>query len=391
MKNTAIYLDYNATTPLDPAVLDTMLPFLGEAFGNPSSSSHSFGWQASAAVEKARRQVANTLNAQPQEIYWTSGATESNNLAILGSALAHLKQSTQQAPHILTASSEHKAVLEVCEQAQSLGAELSILPVNRYGQVEPDEIRRNIRPNTKLISVMFANNEIGSINPIREIGQICKEFGIWFHTDAAQAAGKVPIDVDALGVDLLSISGHKIYGPKGVGVLYVRNQNPKVELHPLFFGGSQEKGLRPGTLNVPGIVGLGQALELASELMESEELRLRDYAQCLIQTIHSEAPEVILNGHPTERLAGNISLSFPDLRSDIFSMGLSGLALSSSSACTSENATPSHVLKAIGHSDVLARSTLRIGLGRPTQKEDVDFAAQKLLGLVRKNKDLSIP
>ncbi len=384
-----IYLDYNATTPIDPLVLEAMEPYLKEAFGNASSRSHSLGWRAQMAVDRARRQVAQSIGAKPSEIIFTSGATESNNMAILGAFWAQQERLSGQRPHIITASAEHKAVLEVCLQAQKWGAELSLLPVNRFGQVEVDEVARHIQPQTILISIMAANNEIGSLNPIAEIGQLAKDRGVWFHTDAAQAAGKIPLDVQGMNIDLLSISGHKIYGPKGVGALYMRSEAPRVELQPLFFGGSQERGLRPGTLNVPGIVGLGRALELAEELREAEELRFRDYAQELIENLRHESKEIVLNGHPEQRLAGNISLSFPGLNSELFALGLSGLALSSSSACTSESASPSHVLKAIGLSDELARATLRIGLGRPTSRQDMAVATQKLLDLIRKNKEIS--
>lgn len=384
-----IYLDYNATTPIDPLVLEAMEPYLKEAFGNASSRSHSLGWRAQMAVDRSRRQVAQSIGAKPSEIIFTSGATESNNMAILGAFWAQQERLSGQRPHIITASAEHKAVLEVCLQAQKWGAELSLLPVNRFGQVEVDEVARHIQPQTILISIMAANNEIGSLNPIAEIGQLAKDRGVWFHTDAAQAAGKIPLDVQGMNIDLLSISGHKIYGPKGVGALYMRSEAPRVELQPLFFGGSQERGLRPGTLNVPGIVGLGRALELAEELREAEELRFRDYAQELIENLRHESKEIVLNGHPEQRLAGNISLSFPGLNSELFALGLSGLALSSSSACTSESASPSHVLKAIGLSDELARATLRIGLGRPTSRQDMAVATQKLLDLIRKNKEIS--
>ncbi len=384
-----IYLDYNATTPIDPLVLEAMEPYLKEAFGNASSRSHSLGWRAQMAVDRSRRQVAQSIGAKPSEIIFTSGATESNNMAILGAFWAQQERLSGQRPHIITASAEHKAVLEVCLQAQKWGAELSLLPVNRFGQVEVDEVARHIQPQTILISIMAANNEIGSLNPIAEIGQLAKDRGVWFHTDAAQAAGKIPLDVQGMNIDLLSISGHKIYGPKGVGALYMRSEAPRVELQPLFFGGSQERGLRPGTLNVSGIVGLGRALELAEELREAEELRFRDYAQELIENLRHESKEIVLNGHPEQRLAGNISLSFPGLNSELFALGLSGLALSSSSACTSESASPSHVLKAIGLSDELARATLRIGLGRPTSRQDMAVATQKLLDLIRKNKEIS--
>lgn len=381
-----IYLDYNATTPLDPKVFAVMKPFFEDQFGNASSNSHSYGWQANMAVEKARKQVAELIGADKKEIFFTSGATESNNLAIQGL----VRGLRGKKIHIITAQTEHKAVLEVCEFMSELeNVEVTYLPVNQYGQVSAEQVEQAIQDNTRLISLMMANNEIGTFHPIAEIGQVAKKHKIVFHTDAAQAAGKCEIDVNKLNIDLLSISGHKMYGPKGVGALYVR-QCPNLTLERLQCGGSQERELRPGTLNVPGIVGLGQACSLASELMESEHQRLTDLRQHLIDSILKQVPEAQLNGHPEQRLAGNASLSFKGLSSDLFALGLSGLALSSGSACTSASGSPSHVLKAIGLSDDLAQATIRLGMGRFTTREEVDTAIAKILRMTQKSQEISV-
>lgn len=384
--NRAIYLDYNATTPLDPEVLKAMMPYLTEEFGNSSSRSHPYGWEAEAAVEKARGQVAKAIGAQLKEIVWTSGATESNNLAILGL----LRQFIQTRPHLITSAVEHKAVLDVCSMCQEWGVEVTVLPVNRYGQVEVSQLAEAIQPNTRLISIMMANNEIGSLNPIEDIGRLAKSRGIFFHVDGAQAVGKVPVDVNSLGIDLLSMSGHKIYGPKGIGALYVRGKNPQVLLKPMMAGGSQECGLRPGTVNVAGVVGLGKAIEMAVEKMDEENTRLREMRDRLIQKVIQGLPRVILNGHPVERLSNNASFSFPGLSADVFALGLSGLAVSSGSACNSGNGHPSHVLKAVGLSEELARATVRIGIGRFTTMTEIETAAAKILQMATKNQVISV-
>ncbi|MCB0411063.1 MAG: cysteine desulfurase [Bdellovibrionales bacterium] len=375
-----IYLDNQATTPLDPQVLQAMAPYLEAEFGNPSSKNHSYGWKADMAVKNARTQVAHLLNALPEEIYWTSGATESNNLVIQGLSLKLLGQK----PHLITSAVEHKAVLESCEAAAELGAEVTVLPVNSFGQVEREVLEKAMRPNTKLVSLMAANNEIGTRNPIHDLAEIAHRGGALFHCDAVQGVGKFAIDLKDWNVDFLSLSGHKIYGPKGIGALFVRKGKEQF-LRPLFFGGEQECGLRPGTLNVPGIVGLGKACELCGQLLESESRRLRGYQQKILEALHSVEEHFILNGHPTQRLCNNLSLSFPKISADVFPLSLSGLAYSSGSACTSGSGKPSHVLKAIGLEDLAARATLRIGLGRFTSESEVEQALEKILQMVKEN------
>lgn len=378
----SIYFDYNATTPVDPEVLKAMQNYLECDFGNPASQSHSFGWAAEAGVNKAREQVATLIGALPSEIIFSSGATESNNLAILGV----LKAAGLGPHHLITTRVEHKAVLNVCEEAERLGHSVTYLPVDNMGCVSAKDVEQAMQPSTRLVSVMMGNNEIGSLNPIRDIGRLCKERGVYFHTDAAQTAGKIPIDVDAMGIDLLSISAHKMYGPKGAGALYVRGKNPEVQISSIFFGGTQEKGLRPGTLNVPGIVGLGAACEICRVFMEDECARLSKWQERLIEGVLKASPYARLNGPRENRLCSNLSFSFESVSSDLLAMGLRGIALSSGSACTSSSASPSHVLKAIGHSDDLARATLRIGLGRFTTESDIEFALGRLTEICAKIK-----
>ncbi|MBK8203476.1 MAG: cysteine desulfurase [Bdellovibrionales bacterium] len=386
-----IYFDYNATTPVLPSVFEAMKPYFTEEFGNPSSLSHSYGWSANMAVEKAREQIASALHCRSKEVYFTSGATESNNLAILGLVTKLGNQEEGSAPHFITSQAEHKSVLEVCRLAQTrFGAEITIIDPDRFGQVSLKQIQQSVQPNTRLISVMMANNEIGTINPIAEIGKWAKSQNILFHTDCAQSFGKLPIHVEDMAIDILSLSGHKIYGPKGVGVLFVRSENPSVELLPLLSGGTQEHGIRPGTLNVPGIVGLGAATELALSDMSTESERLKALQKHLISGVLSQLPEATLNGHPTERLATNVSFSFSGLSADIFALGLNGLALSAGSACASGTSSPSHVLKAIGHSDRLARATVRFGLGRLTTFADIKLAIDKIVEMVVKSRQISI-
>jgi cysteine desulfurase len=385
-----VYFDYNATTPLHPLAFEAMRPYFIEEFGNPASLSHSYGWSANMAVEKAREQIAVALHCRPKEVYFTSGATESNNLAILGLATRRGDQN-DSAPHFITSQVEHKSVLEVYRFAQTrFGAEVTLVDPDRFGQVSLKSIQRAVKPNTRLISVMMTNNEIGTINPIAEIGQWAKSQNILFHSDCAQSFGKLPIHVEDMAIDLLSLSGHKIYAPKGVGVLFVRSENPTVELLPLLSGGTQEHGIRPGTLNVPGIVGLGAATELALSDMSAESERLKVLQKHLISGVLSQLPEATLNGHPTERLATNVSFSFSGLSADIFALGLNGLALSAGSACASKTSSPSHVLKAIGHSDHLARATVRLGLGRLTTFADIELAIDKIVEMVVKNRQISI-
>ena len=372
-----IYMDNQATCPLDPRVLEAMMPFLTTRFGNAASRSHSFGWEAEQAVEAAREQVAQLIGAAAREIVFTSGATESNNLAIKGVAEANRKRGN----HIVTQATEHKAVLDVRRRLEDFGFRVTCLPVKPDGLVDPEEVKRAVCAETILVSVMAANNEIGVLQPIRPIGRICREKGVLFHTDAAQAVGKVPMDVNADAIDMLSLSGHKMYGPKGVGALYVRRSGPRVAIVGRIDGGGHERGLRSGTLNVPGIVGLGKACAVAQEEMEEEGRRLRTLRDRLRAKIESGLEDVRVNGAigPGEqRLPGNLNMSFPGVEAEALMMAVSDVALSSGSACTSASREPSHVLRALGLDDDAASRTLRIGIGRFTSAADIDYAAAAL-------------
>ncbi|MCM2276481.1 MAG: IscS subfamily cysteine desulfurase [Oligoflexia bacterium] len=380
-----IYLDYHATTPVDPEVFETMAPYFTQVFGNAASRNHEYGWTAEAAVEKARAQVARLVRASERELIFTSGATESNNLAILGVAEMYREKGN----HLITTPIEHKAVLDTCHFLEKKGYEVTYLPVDKHGRVNPEDVRAAIRPSTILVSVMAANNEIGTINPIGEIGKICKEKGVLFHSDAVQAAGKVPLDVEKMGIDLMSLSAHKMYGPKGIGALYVRRKNPRVRLAAQIHGGGHERGMRSGTLNVPSIVGFGKAAEIAERVMGEETARLRRLRDKLWDAIRSELDEVYLNGHPTERLPNNLNVSFAFVEGESLMMGMKELAVSSGSACTSASLEPSYVLKAIGVGEDLAHTSIRFGLGRFTTEEEIDFAIQKVVSTVRKLRDLS--
>lgn len=375
-----IYMDHNATTPLDPHVVQAMRPFFEAEFGNASSSSHAYGWQAQAAVKKAREQVAKLVGCRSADVIWTSGATESNNLALLGVVREYCRPgSAGERPHIITQATEHKAVLEVIEAAQDWGAEFTVLGVDQYGMVSVEDVKRAMRPSTIMVSIMMANNEVGTIQPVEEIGKLCKERGVIFHTDAAQSVCKYWVDLQKLSIDMMSMSGHKIYGPKGVGALVVRKINREFELKPILFGGEQEKRLRPGTLNVPGIVGFGAACETADREMRPECERLAEFQRLILRRVMDQFPQVKLNGPVENRLCNNISFSFPDMPPDDLALGLSGVAYSAGSACNSSNPKPSHVLKAMGLSDALARSTLRLGLGRFTTAEEVNIVIDKLV------------
>ena len=379
-----IYLDHNATTPTDPAVFEAMSPYFVTQFGNAASNSHPYGWDAAAAVKKGREQVAKILGCSLKNIVFTSGATESNNIALFGAIRKEICAGNK--PHLITSNIEHGAVLEVVTLLQDLGAEVTFLPVDEFGQIHPDQVAKAINKNTKLISIMAANNEVGSINPIKEIGAVAKQHNVLFHCDAAQAIGKYVMDVDEMNIDLLSISGHKLYAPKGIGALYVRDFT---QVQKVMGGGQQEFGLRPGTHNVPGIVGLGKACELASEKMLSEGARLTELRDFIIDSILSECPEARLNGHRTERLCNNVSLSFSGLSADVFALDLSGMAISSGSACCSGDSKPSYVLTALGLEDDLARATVRIGLGQSTTKKEAIFAIEKIQTMLQKNRELS--
>jgi cysteine desulfurase len=380
-----IYMDNNSTTRVDPRVVDAMLPFFTEQYGNAASRTHVFGQQAEQAVEQARARVAAPIGADPREIVFTSGATESNNLALKGAAAMYRRQGN----HLITVATEHKAVLDPCKRLEQDGFAVTVLPVDRNGRVAAEQVADALTDQTILVSVMAANNEIGTLQPIQEIGQLCKERGVLFHTDAAQAAGKVPLDVEAMGIDLLSLSAHKIYGPKGVGALYVRRRNPGVRLVPLFEGGGHERRLRSGTLPVPLVVAFGLACKLSGAEMSAEAERLTGLRERLRQGIQDRLPEVYLNGHPTQRLPGNLNLSFAYVQGDALLMNLREVALSSGSACTSAEPEPSYVLRALGVSDELAHGSLRFGLGRFSTAEEVDYAAAAVVRAVTRLRAMS--
>ena len=373
-----LYFDNHATTPLDPRVLEAMLPFFTEHFGNAESSQHPYGWKAKAAVEKARGQVSALIGADSGEIIFTSGATESIHMAILG-----FLEEQGPARHIITANTEHKATLEVCARAKKLGHEVTVLEANSLGHITSGQVEEAIQPNTVLITLMHANNEIGTIHPIAEIGQIAHSRGIIFHVDAAQTAGKHPIDVRAMNIDLLSISAHKLYGPKGTGALFVRRTTPRVALAPFMVGGGQERGLRGGTHNVPGIIGLGMACAIAKESMATESPKMTNWRDYLVAKITSQLPDVYLNGDPDNRLCNNVNVTVMGVAADDMLLGLNDIAYSSGSACAS--GTASHVLKAVapGRAADPNAVTMRFGLGRFNTQEEIDTLATRLVSVVR--------
>lgn len=383
--NFPIYMDYHATTPLDPRVLEAMMPYLTNKFGNAASRNHAFGWEAEEAVEKARKQIATLIGANAKEIVFTSGATESNNLAIKGVAEMYAERGN----HIITAATEHKATLDTCKRLEKHGYRITYLPVLASGLIDMDMLRESITDKTILISIMYANNEIGVIQPIREIGKLAKEKGVLFHTDAVQAVGKVPVNVIEDNVDLLSISGHKLYGPKGVGALYVRRKSPRVQLTAQIDGGGHERGMRSGTLNVPGIVGLGEACELCRKEMATESVRLAALRDKLRAKLESALDEVYINGTMESRLPHNLNISFAFVEGESLLMGINDVAVSSGSACTSATLEPSYVLKALGAGDDIAHSSIRFGLGRFTTEEEVDYVAQKVISVVQHLRELS--
>jgi cysteine desulfurase len=380
-----IYMDYHATTPVDPRVVDAMLPYFTENFGNSASRNHAFGWAAEEAVEAGRKQVADLIGANPKEIIFTSGATESNNLAIKGVAEMYREKGN----HIITCVTEHTAVIDTCKKLEKQGARVTYLPVQKDGRIDLDDLRDAITDKTILISIMAANNEIGVLQPIAEIGAIAKEKGILFHTDAVQAAGKIPVDVTALKVDLLSLSAHKMYGPKGVGALYVRRRNPRVLLAEQINGGGHERGMRSGTLNVPGIVGLGKAAAICKAEMATESERLRTLRDRLNEKFHKSLDEIYINGSMEHRLPHNLNISFAYVEGESLLMGINDVAVSSGSACTSASLEPSYVLKALGAGDDLAHSSIRFGLGRWTTDEEVDYVVDKLTNVVRRLREMS--
>jgi cysteine desulfurase len=373
-----IYLDNHATTPMDERVFDAMKPYFIEHFGNASSINHIYGWEAEAAVKKAREILAKAINATPEEIIFTSGATEANNLAIKGVAEAYLSQGQ----HIITIATEHNAVLDPCEYLKSLGFEITILPVQRDGLIDLTDLDKSIRKNTILVSIMAANNEIGVIQPLSEIGQICRKHSCLFHTDGAQAIGKIPLDVREMNIDMMSLTAHKNYGPKGIGALYVRRRNPRVKLAAQQHGGGHERGMRSGTLYTPQIVGFGKAVEISLEEMQLEGDRLCKLRDKLWQEL-SQLEGVYLNGHPTQRLSGNLNISVEGVDGTALLLGLQQImAVSSGSACSSTNTAPSHVLKSLGHSEKLAYASIRFGIGRFNTEEEINTAAKHTISVI---------
>jgi cysteine desulfurase len=380
-----IYMDNHATTPVDPRVLEAMLPYFTERFGNAASRNHSFGWQAEEAVETGRKQVADLIGASAKEIVFTSGATESDNLAIKGVAEMY----RQKGNHIITAVTEHKAVLDTCKRLEKQGFEVTYLRVQRDGLVDLDELKRAITDKTILVTIMMVNNEVGVVQPIAEIGRLARERGIVFHTDAVQAAGKIAFDVNAFNVDLASLSAHKMYGPKGVGALYVRRKNPRVLVAPIIDGGGHERGMRSGTLNVPGIVGFGKAAEICRHEMAAESGRIRALRDRLNDGLHANLDEIYVNGSLTHRVPNNLNVSFAYVEGESLLMGISDVAVSSGSACTSASLEPSYVLKALGTDDELAHSSIRFGLGRFNTEEEVDYVVEKVTSVVRRLREMS--
>lgn len=378
MSHRPIYLDCHATTPVDQRVLEAMLPYFTEHFGNPSSISHAYGWEAEAAVKQARAVLADAIHATPEEIVFTSGATEANNLAIKGVAETYFSKGR----HIITVQTEHSAVLDPCRYLQTLGFEVMFLPVQQDGLIDLAQLEKAIRPDTILVSVMAANNEIGVFQPLAEIGAICRQHQVLFHTDAAQAIGKVPLDVQAMKIDLMSLTAHKVYGPKGIGALYVRRRNPRVQVAPQLHGGGHERGMRSGTLYTPQIVGFAKAVELALEEQVSESERLTHLRQHLWQHL-SQLEGIHLNGHPTQRLSGNLNISVEGVDGSALLLGLQPVvAVSSGAACSSVNTAPSHVLMALGHSEALAYASIRFGIGRFNTVEEIDRVAQHAIATI---------
>jgi cysteine desulfurase len=380
-----IYLDNHATTPLDPRVLDAMMPYFTGKFGNAASRNHSFGWEAEEAVESARKKIADLIGATAKEIVFTSGATESNNLAIKGVAEMYAERGN----HIITAVTEHKAVLDTCKHLEKRGCRVTYLPVMGEGRIDLDMLREAITDKTILVSIMYANNEIGVLQPVAEIGKICKEKGVLFHSDAVQAVGKVPVSVNAANIDILSLSGHKIYGPKGVGALYVRRRNPRVQITAQMDGGGHERGMRSGTLNVPGIAGLGEACDICRRDMPEESKRMAFLRDKLRAKLEQELDEVFINGSMEHRLPNNLNMSFAYVEGESLLMGINDVAVSSGSACTSATLEPSYVLKALGVGDDLAHTSIRFGIGRFNTDEEIDYVADRVTRVVRKLRELS--
>jgi cysteine desulfurase len=381
-----IFMDNHSTTPVDPRVVEAMLPYFTTIFGNAASRSHVFGWHAEEAVEIARENIATLIGAQSsKEIYITSGATESDNLALKGVAEFYQPKGN----HIITTVIEHKAVLDSCKRLEKQGFEVTYLPVDNYGMVDPDDVRKAIKDQTILVSVMLANNEVGTVQPIAEIGKITREKGVLLHCDAVQGVGKVPFDVVAMNVDLASITSHKMYGPKGVGALYVRRSKPRVRLVAQIDGGGHERGFRSGTLNVPGIVGFGKAAEICHLERETEAAKLTAWRDGMWQELQKHLDAVFLNGHPTQRLPGNLNVAFAYVEGEAMMMAIKDVAVSSGSACTSASLEPSYVLRAMGVGEEVAHSSIRFGLGRFNTQEEVDYVAQLVISKVQKLRDMS--
>jgi cysteine desulfurase len=380
-----IYMDYHATTPVDPRVVEAMVPFFTQHFGNPASRNHAFGWEAEEAVDAARKHVADLIGASAKEIIFTSGATEANNLAIKGVAEMYREKGN----HVITCVTEHKAVIDTCKKLEKQGGRVTYLPVQKDGRIDLDQLRDAITDKTVLITIMAANNEIGVLQPIAEIGAIAKEKGVLFHTDAVQAAGKVPFDVNQAKADLVSMSAHKMYGPKGVGALYVRRRNPRVLLAEQISGGGHERGMRSGTLNVTGIVGFGKAAAIAKAEMATESERLRALRDKLSAALHANLDEIYVNGSLEHRLPHNLNISFAYVEGESLLMGINDVAVSSGSACTSASLEPSYVLKALGAGDDLAHSSIRFGLGRWSTEEEVGYVVEKLTSVVRRLREMS--
>ena len=383
-QNDPLYLDYQATTPTDPRVVDAMMPYWTNKFGNPHSRNHHFGWEAEDAVEKAREQMAELIGASPKEIIFTSGATESNNLAIKGIARFYGDKKN----HIITCVTEHKCVLEACRYLEQDGFDITYLHVKENGLIDLDELRSAITDKTALVSIMAVNNEIGVIQPLKEIGAICREAGVFFHTDAAQAVGKIPLDVNEMNIDLMSVSGHKFYGPMGIGVLFVRRK-PRVRLVPIIHGGGQERGMRSGTLPTPLVVGFGVACAIASKEMSAEAERLHGLRQRMLDGLQARLSEIYVNGDLENRIPGNLNISFAYVEGEGLMMGIKELAVSSGSACTSASLEPSYVLRALGVEEEMAHTSLRLGIGRFTTTEEIDYAVERIADEVTRLREMS--
>ncbi|MGD9851010.1 MAG: IscS subfamily cysteine desulfurase [Nitrospirales bacterium] len=380
-----IYLDNHSTSPCDPRVVEVMLPYFTEKFGNSASRNHSFGWEAEEGVEQGRKQIAQLIHADPKEIIFTSGATESDNLALKGI----VEMYREKGDHIITSATEHRAVIDTAKSLEKKGISVTFLPVDKTGRVSPDDVKNAITDKTILISVMLANNEIGTINPVGEIGKVAKEKGIIFHCDATQGVGKIPVNVQEMGIDLMSFSAHKIYGPKGIGALYVRRKAPRVRLEPMIHGGGHERGMRSGTLPVPLIVGFGKACELCEQEMPTESARMAKMRDRLQEGIMGAMEEVYLNGHPIERLPNNLNISFAYVEGEALLMGVKEIALSSGSACTSATLEPSYVLRALGVGSDLAHSSIRFGLGRFNTDAEIEYTIDRMIKAVNHLREMS--